>query len=369
MNTMSHILVYARSRSQLERAHIFLESSWGNHTYEYVFFHWWEDEKQKYRYDANIDRLIHRSHYDTIIFWWIPNEYKHIKNIPYLIVFENADHILYPPQKKTSVLLFWWQERQRRQWIKRACATISLHPSVRKHLCDDLSENVDNHYCLPAHLPPIVQEDHAELERSFSLFAPETVCIIGNDYVNANIAECLDITNGDITFVVLSSNQNATTHLFRQIHIWEWAKKATLEIWETLNAPRIIRDQDALNRASKPNHFTWWVVLLDMHLTSGISDTLAYAFEIWAPVITLSNSSIWQELRNAQYRYIFSLARTNEIKAALWELKNDHQIYTLAREIIEELGISYKKNTPRSSVHMQFLLEKPLEMRGNEKIV
>lgn len=367
---MSHTLVYARSRSQLERARIFLESSMiQDATYDYIFFHQWEDEKLWYRYDANIDRLLHRSAYDAVVFWWMPREFRYIKNIPYFIVFENADHILYPRHKKTFVLLSWWQQLQQKQWMKYARATISLHPYIRQHLCDELKGNMQNHYCLPAHLPPILQEQDTKLERSFSEFRPDTVCIIGNDYLHTNIRECLEITNGDIIFFVLSSDQNATTHLFRQIHIWEQGKKESTEDGEVINIPRIVRDQDAIIRASKPNHFTWWVILLDLHLTSGISDTLAYAFEISAPVITLNHNSLSQELRNIEYPHIFSLARTNEMKESLKELKNNYQTYSIAREQIEEFAKSCRKNTPRSSTHIHFLLEKWAEIRGIEKIV
>lgn len=367
---MSHTLVYARSRSQLERARIFLESSTiQGATYDYIFFHRWEDEKPWYRYDANIDRLLHRASYSAIIFWWIPREFRYIKNTPYFIVFENADHILYPRHNKTFILLAWWRELQQKQWMKYARATLSLHPYIRQHLCDELKGNIQNHYCLPAHLPPILQEQDAKLERSFFEFRPDTVCIVGNDYLHTNIAECLEITNGDITFFVLSSDQNATTHLFRQIHIWEQANKESLKDGEVANIPRIVRDQDAIVRTSQPNHFIWWVILLDLHLTSGISDTLAYALEIGAPIITLNKNSLSQELRNIEYPYIFSLARTNEIKASLEELRTNHQTYTIAREAIEEYGRLCKKNTSRSSEHMHFLLEKPPESKRNEKIM
>lgn len=369
---MSHILVYARSRSQLEKARVFLESSTqSNNTYDYVFFHGWEDEKPGYRYGANIDRLLHRSSYDAIIFWWLPNEYTHTRRVSYFIIFENADHVLYPSHKKTFALLFWWQELQRRQWMKHARATISLHPYIRQHLCDELKGDPQNHYCLPAHLPCIIQKEDAKLERSFSEFNPEIVAIIGNEHTHANIIECLDLTDGDITFLVLSSNQNATTHLFRQVHIWEQSKKGASkdENRDQGPRPRITRYQDALVRASQPNHFTWWVILLDLHLTSGISDTLAYALEIGAPIITLNKNSLSQELRNVEYPYIFSLARTNEIKASLEELRTNHQTYTIAREAIEEYGKVCKKNTSRSSEHMHFLLERPPESTRIEKIV
>lgn len=367
---MSHILVYARSRSQLEKARIFLESSGQkNITYDYVFFHRWEDEKQGYRYDANIDRLLHRSSYSAIIFWGIPNEYKYRKNIPYFIVFENADHILYPSHKKKFILLFWWQELQRKKWMKHAHALISIHPRVRQHLCDEIKENSKDHYCLPTHLPLITQKEDAKLSRDFAEFQPEIISIIGTDYLRANIVECLDITNGDITFLTLSSNQNATTHLFRQIHAWEQSRKWTQESEEIIHMPRIARYQDAFIRASQPNYFTQWLVLLDLHLTSGISDTLSYALEIGAPIVTLNNSSLSQELRNIDYPYIFSLARTHDMKNSLWELRGYHHAYTRAREIIEDLSKSYKKNTLRSSEHMHFLIEKSIEPRKNEKIV
>ena len=47
----------------------------------------------------------------------MPREFRYIKNIPYFIVFENADHILYPRHKKTFVLLSWWQQLQQKQQV------------------------------------------------------------------------------------------------------------------------------------------------------------------------------------------------------------------------------------------------------------
>ena len=57
------------------------------------------------------------------------------------------------------------------------------------------------------------------------------------------------------------------------------------------------------------------------------------------------------------------------MKESLKELKNNYQTYSIAREQIEEFAKSSRKNTPRSSTHIHFLLERPPESTRIEKIV
>lgn len=60
--------------------------------------------------------------------------------------------------------------------------------------------------------------------------------------------------------------------------------------------------------------------LIDLHMTSGVSETLRWALSRHIPVITLNHHSIAPSLKTEGYPLILSLARLSEIPDLLSSL-------------------------------------------------
>lgn len=83
------------------------------------------------------------------------------------------------------------------------------------------------------------------------------------------------------------------------------------------------------------------LALIDLHMTSGISETLRWALSQSIPVITLNHHSLSMQLRSEGYPLILSLARLAEIPELLSSLMREggerSEIWDKSRQVLKKI--------------------------------